>query len=670
MISPTEGRKALTPSPHLQQPIRLGNLTIPNRIMFTTHGPRLSQARYVRYIEERAKGGVGLMGFNLGPLGIMQFPFGPGRGDPAFAADIDAVPPHPLTAEGRAWYDAQIPAYRAWADAAHRYGAKCIGQLYHSGAAQHTDIFQPTVAPSSVRDEYERHTPHALTPAEIADLIEAHALCARRAVEAGYDGIELHAAHGYLGYQFLSPLFNRRTDRYGGSVENRMRYLVELFRAVRATVGEGFLLGVRLNGPDLTAGGLTIDDVIAVSRRMAAEGSGYISLSGGSYAGLRGGANQPYVAPAFMAQGQNVPVAVAVKPHLDVPVIVTGRITDFDLAERIVADGTADIVGMVRALIADPRAIAKSFAGKRDEIIPCIGCNECHYGRPVACATNPETGREAALEIMPAAQPLHILVVGAGPAGLECALGAARRGHAVTLVDRRTEAGGMMSILARSSQQADFGAYRDYMARRMGAHGVSLRLGVEAGAELIREIAPDIVVLATGAIPIATLPSDLPDSVIDAAQALVDPSTLGQHVVVAGGLEDHLPPLITADFLARSGRKVTLLIETIAPAPTLEPGSLTMLLDRLLRAGVTLMPMTAAVSFNTGAVATRNSITGAPGQIEGVDSVVTLGNLVPADTLAETVRALGIPVHVIGDALSPRRMLHATLDGARLGRVI
>jgi 2,4-dienoyl-CoA reductase-like NADH-dependent reductase (Old Yellow Enzyme family) len=660
----------VTHHPHLQQPILLGNITIPNRIMFTTHGPRLSQARYERYIAERAQGGVGLMGFNLGPLGIMQFPFGPGRGDPAFAADIDAVPPHPLTAEGRAWYDGQIPAYRGWAEAAHRHGAKVVGQLYHSGAAQHTDIFQPTVAPSSVRDEYERHIPHPLSPTEIAGLIEAHALCARRAVEAGYDGVELHAAHGYLGYQFLSPLFNRRTDRYGGSIDNRGRFLVETVCAVRDAVGAGFLIGVRLNGPDRVEGGLTLEDVVAVSVRMAAEGAGYISISGGSYAGLRGGANLPYVAPAYVAPGPNVPAAAAVRRAVTVPVIASGRIANFDLAERIVGEGEADIVGMVRALIADPRAIAKSFAGRRDEIVPCIACNECHTGRTIACSTNPAAGREDAMELAPTQTPKRILIVGAGPAGLECAMAAAQRGHAVTLVDRRAEAGGMLTILARSSRQAEFGRYLDYTSRRVRALDIDLRLAIEADPGLVGEIAPDIVVMATGAVTGAGIPSDRPESVVDAALAMADPSGLGPHVVVAGGLEDHLPPLIAADFLARAGRKVTLLMETIAPAPALESGSLVMLLDRLLRAGVALMPMTKAVEFRAGAVVTRNSLTGAPGRIANIDSVVVLGNLIPDNALAKTVRALGIPVHLIGDALSPRRMLHATLDGARLGRTL
>jgi 2,4-dienoyl-CoA reductase-like NADH-dependent reductase (Old Yellow Enzyme family) len=652
------------PFPHLSQPIALGSLTIPNRIMFTTHGPRLSQPRYLRYLEERARGGVGLMGFNLGPLGLMQFPFGPGRPSAANAADLDAVPFHPLRAEGRAYYDSQIPAYRAWADAVHAHGAKCVGQLYHAGAAQHTDIFQPTVAPSPVADEYEHHNPHALTGEEIADLVEAYALCARRAVAAGYDGVELHAAHGYLPHQFLSPLFNRRTDGYGGGLENRMRFLLEIFRAAREAVG-GLLVGVRLTTPDDVEGGLTIDDIIAISRRLEAEGAGYISFSGGSYAGLRGGANLPYVAPAFVAQGPNLGTSAAVKRAVEIPIIVAGRMVDFDLAEKAVGEGQADMIGMVRALIADPHAIAKAFSGQVKTVTPCIGGNECHYGRAVACATNPAAGREAEMEIVPADKPRHILVVGAGPAGLECAATAAERGHRVTLMDRRPELGGFLIPLAKASQQAEFGKYLTHMRGRIAALSIELRLGQEADIAVIRDIGADAVVVATGAAFAGG-----PEGAIDAAQALADPSALGQKVAVAGGLDDHLPPLILADFLARTGRKVTLLTENLSLGSALEIASLVMLTERLLNSETAIAPTTAAVALTTDGLETRNSLTGKPGLLTGIDTLVTIGPRVPNDALAAELRPLGIRMHLIGDALSPRRMLHATLDGGRLGRTL
>lgn len=655
----------MEPFPHLRQPIALGPLTIPNRIMCTTHGPRLSQPRYLRYLEERARGGVGLMGFNLGPLGLMQFPFGPGRPYPPHAGDLDAVPFHPLTAEGRAYYDGLIPSYRGWADTVHAHGAKCVGQLYHAGAAQHSDTFQPTVAPSSIADEYEHHNPHALTGDEIADLVQAYALCAARAVKAGYDGVELHAAHGYLPHQFLSPLFNRRTDGYGGSLENRMRFLAEIFRAVRSAVGAGFLIGVRLTTPDQAEGGLILDDIVAVSQRLADEGAGYISLSGGSYAGLRGGANLPYVAPAFVGQGPNLATSAAIKRAVQIPVIVAGRISDFDVAETAIADGQADMVGMVRALIADPHAINKAFAGQVRSVTPCIGGNECHYGRAVACATNPAAGREAEMEIAPAVDPRRILVVGAGPAGLECAAAAAARGHRVVLVDRRPELGGLLISLAEASQQADYGKYLIYMRRRIAEAGVELRLGIEADTGLVRAVAPDAIVLATGAAFSNTI-----DGAVDAAHALADPSLLGENVAVAGGLDDHLPPLILADFIARTGRKVALLTENISPGSGVEVASLVMLLKRLLDRDVTILPTTAAVALTTEGLTIRNSLTNRPGLIASINTVVVVGSRIPNDGLAALLRPLGVPLHVIGDALSPRRMLHATLDGARLGRTL
>jgi 2,4-dienoyl-CoA reductase-like NADH-dependent reductase (Old Yellow Enzyme family) len=660
----------MDPFPHLRQPIALGPLTIQNRIMFTTHGPRLSQSRYLRYLEERAKGGVGLMGFNLGPLGLMQFPFGPGRAHLAHAADLDAVPPHPLTAEGRAYYDSLIPSYRIWADTIHDHGAKCVGQLYHAGAAQHSDNFQPTVAPSAVADEYERHNPHPLTANEIADLIQAYALCAGRAVTAGYDGIELHAAHGYLAHQFLSPLFNQRTDSYGGSFENRMRFLVEIFRAVRAEVGAGFLIGVRLTTPDHVDGGLTLDDIIGVSRRLEAEGAGYVSFSGGSYAGLRGGANLPYVAPAFVAQGPNLATSAAVKRAVKIPVIVAGRMVDFDLAEKAVAEGQTDMVGMVRALIADPHAIVKSFTGQGASVIPCIGGSECHYGRAVACATNPAAGREAEMEIVPAVAPKRIVVIGGGPAGLECAAAAAERGHHVVLIDRRPALGGLLISVAEASQQADHGKYLDHMRRRIGGLAIELRLATEADAVLVGKLNPDAIVLATGAAYRARVACETPGLVVDATQALADPSRIGAHVVIDGGLDDHLPPLILADFFARSGRKVTLLTENIAPAPALEIASLVMLIKRLLDRDVAIHPTTAAAALHGGELTTRNSLTNRTGHVANVDTVVTVGPRVPGDSFTAALMPLGIPLHVIGDALSPRRMLHATLDGARLGRTL
>jgi 2,4-dienoyl-CoA reductase-like NADH-dependent reductase (Old Yellow Enzyme family) len=646
--------------PMLRAPIAIGGRVARNRLMMTTHGPRLPQARYLRYLEERARGGIGLAGFNLGPLGVMQFPFGPGRAFAPYGGDLDAVAPHPLTADGRGWYDAMIPMAREWSQAVARHGAIPIAQLYHPGAAQHSDTFQPVVAASAIADDYERHNPHPLTVQEIGDLTEAFALAARRAVEARYEGIELHAAHGYLPQQFLSPLLNRRTDAYGGDLANRLRFLLGLLAAARATVGDEVPVGVRLTGPE-PEGGLALDDIVAIARALEAAGAAYISISGGTYAGLYRGAGLPYVAPAFVEAAPNAPAAAAVKAAVGVPVMVSGAIASLDQAERVLAEGQADVVGMVRALMADPRLIEKGLSARGERHRPCIGGNECHYGRPIACAVNPAAGREAAMEPVAAASGKRVLVIGGGPAGIECALAAAGRGHRVTLVERAAQLGGMLAVLARTSQQARFGEYLDYAAAAIAESGVTVRLGVEADPDLARALRPDAIVLATGAIWRPRVDR------VDAASALRDPMALGQQVVVAGGLDDHLPPLITADYLARQGRRVVLLTEGPMAGQAVEPASLYLLLKRLHLAGVTIRALTAAGDFAAGRLAVRHSLTGAADAIDGVDSVVAVGGRIGDDGLAATLDGIASEVHLIGDALSPRRMLHATLDGARLG---
>jgi 2,4-dienoyl-CoA reductase-like NADH-dependent reductase (Old Yellow Enzyme family) len=629
--------------------------------MMTTHGPRLPQARYLRYLEARARGGIGLAGFNLGPLGVMQFPFGPGRAGPD-AQDLDGVPPHPLTVKGRAYYDAMIPTARAWAEAVAAHGVIPVAQLYHPGAAQHSDSFQPVVAASAVADPYERRTPHALSGREIADLTEAFALGARRAAQAGYPLVELHAAHGYLPQQFLSPLTNRRTDGYGGDFAGRARFLLELLAAVRGASGGP--VGVRLTGPE-GAGGLDLDDVVQTARALEAAGAAYVSLSGGTYAGLgRAGLERAYVASALEPPAPNRAAAAAVKRAVAIPVIVAGSIASLDLAESILGAGDADGVGMVRALMAEPELLAKGRAGRSAAIRPCIGGNECHYGRPVACAVNPAAGREAALEPASVVSVRRILVVGAGPAGIECALAAAGRGHEVTLVEQGDRIGGFLAVLARASQQARFGDYLAYAGAALAASEVRLQLAVRADAELVGAVGPDALVLACGAAWRASTGR------LDAATALAQPERVGPRVAVVGGLDDHLPPLIVADRLARLGRHVTLLTEAPMAGQAVEAGSLFPLLRRLRLAEVEIRPLTAAGALEAGRLALTHVLTGEADILAGIDTVIDVDGRQPADDLAEALRSLVPELHVIGDALSPRRMLHATLDGARLGATV
>lgn len=648
---------------HVARPITIGSMEARNRIMMATHGPRLSQARYLRYLDERARGGVGIAGFNFGPLGLMQFPFGPGAPTAGPGGDQDGVPYHPLTQEGRAQYDALVPAIREWVRAVRNHGVRAVGQLYHPGAAQHSDSFQPVVSSSTVSDEFERHRPHPLSESEIGDLLQAYALAAKRSLATEIDALELHGAHGYLIEQFLSPLTNRRTDRWGGDFEGRIRFLIAALETVLEAVDGAVPVGVRLCGPE-PEGGLSLDDLVEISRRLEAAGAGYISISGGSYSGLWRGAGQAYVASAFVDPGPNVAVSAAIKAATTLPVMVSGSIVSMAQAEEIVASGAADVACMVRALMADPAMVAKAIGpGAGEEHRPCIGGNECHYGRPLACAVNPRAGREGELEARPAQIPRRVLVAGAGPAGIECAIAAAERGHQVMLVDRAPALGGTLRPVARASGQARFGEYLDYSARRIDALPIVVAAGTEFDRKLAEHWRPDVLVVATGAAWDGGHGTPAP-AAIEEAEAASD------RVTVIGGRDDHLAPMITADFFAGQGRKVTLLTEMAAPGGGVEAASFYALMRRLAERGVEIRPFTAVEGAEDGALLIRHTLTDRTGRIEQPGTVVDLEGR-RADAGASTRFAgLAREIHVIGDALSPRRMVHATLEGVRLGTKI
>src|SRR3954454_5677737 len=483
---------------HLQDPISIGPIELRNRVMMTVHGPRLSQHRYLRYLEERVRGGVALVGLSAA-VGLYDLPLGPGRYHAAYAGDIDVVPPHPLSPEGIAHFDRFTNVLREQAEVIHRHGGRCVGQVYHPGANQNanvaTDTFQPARPPTPSPDESPRNVPHVLSKAEIADVVETYAQSGRRIAESGIDAIEIHGAHGYLVNQFLSPYTNKRTDEYGGTLDNRMRFVTEIIAATRRHVGD-FPIGIRINGSDRVDGGLTNADMQEIARRLVALGMIYINVSGGTYGGLRQGLKLPYVSPSYVPEGHNVDDAGGIRAAVDVPVIVAGRVIDMEMAERIVAEGKADVVGMTRGFIDDPTIVNKSFAGEHDRIVPCIGCNECHYGRIVTCAVTAATGREEELELEPATEARAVLVVGGGPAGMECARMAATRGHRVTLCERGDELGGMIAVLGRDEAgRGDFNRYLRWLEWELGRLSIDIRLDTVVTADLVTALGADVVVL-------------------------------------------------------------------------------------------------------------------------------------------------------------------------------
>jgi NADPH-dependent 2,4-dienoyl-CoA reductase/sulfur reductase-like enzyme len=403
-----------------------------------------------------------------------------------------------------------------------------------------------------------------------------------------------------------------------------------------------------------------------IARRCEAAGLAFISVSGGTFGGLRVGITRPYVSPSYSGEAINVDDAAGIKRAVSIPVIVTGRILDMDTAERVVAGGQADIIGLTRALIADPTIVATSFAGRAGDVTPCIGCNECHYGRPTSCAVNSAAGREEEMAIEPVAEPRRVLVIGAGPAGMECARVASLRGHDVTLVEQRSCLGGVLSVLRSDPPRAEFGRYVDHLGRLLENSSVTIETGVTATPDVVGARRPDVVIVATGAEQRRPpVPGITAAHVVTAEEVFAGTAVLGAHVVVVGGIDDHLAPLTTADLVARSGRRVTLLSELLHPGQRIEAGTLHVLTARLLDEGVTLMPLTALAAVDERHVEVRNSLTNRRGVVSDVESVVLATMRYPYDPLSDALRAAGYDVRLIGDCLAPRRLLHATTDGAR-----
>jgi len=659
--------------PRLFEPVSLGPIELRNRLMMTVHGGGTLD-RVLPYFEARAAGGVGMMCVPGAGVGVEGFSPAPGAFMPGRVGDFDAVLPDPGSAAGIAYFDGRvIPPLRALADAAHRHGAKVVSQIYNLGTGSASGRLTPSIAPSAVRDGAEYVIPHALTVGEIQTLVAAFGQSARRVREAGLDGVEVHAAHGYLINLFLSPRTNHRTDQYGGGFGGRLRFLTEVLDAVSGNAGADFPVGLRINGTEMDAGGLTHDDVAAIVQAVEAR-LAYVSISGGNATGYQDGLSLAYASPWLVPAGHNAGPAAAIRKVLNLPVVLAGRVIDPSQAERLVAEGSCDVVGMARALLADPDWPNKARTGRADDIRPCIGCNECHafhggHGHMV-CAVNPVATREDELDLAQTERPRYVLVIGGGPAGMQAALTASRRGHHVTLVERESQLGGLAALMARDPSRVLLERWLDYERRQIAAEPIDVCLGTIATPGLVADLHPAVIVLATGSVPLVPDFAGSDSTHVLSAADVLRGTHVGPRVVIAGGLEAHLPPLTLADLLARRGHEVTLLSELPAVGRAVEDRTLLQLLRRLLERDVQIVPLTKLLSFTGDAVSTAHVLTSATSTIGDVDTVVMACGQVAQDGLRSGLDELGVPVHLIGDCLSPRRIVHAMLEGARLGHVL
>jgi NAD(H)-dependent 7beta-hydroxy-3-oxo-delta4-cholenoic acid oxidoreductase len=655
----------------LFSPIRIGGLEIRNRIamapMATDFGEgdgRVSQ-KLIDYHAARARGGVGLI--------IME------------VTGVDAQFPYMPRSVGL-WADDLIPGYRRLTEAIHSYGAKIIPQVSHPGPDSLSSLLTgiEAVGPTAgILNDITKTACRGLAADEILRIVEQYAETARRARDAGCDGIELHAAHGYmLMGSFLSALRNRRTDGYGGSMERGMRFPLEVIRAIRQKVGRDFPIVLRISGDEMVPGGRTIKETQEIAPQFVEAGIDAFHVSSGAYPDLSWRVIPPTGTPLAL----NAHLSAALKQVVDVPVMVVGRINDPRLAEDILRRGDADMVVMGRALLADPDLPAKAAEGRFDDIAPCIGCGlGCvtarEQGGDTTCLVNPTVGREAETRLQRANRPKKVLVAGGGPAGLMAAITAARRGHSVELFERTARLGGLYNLASVAPGKQELTRVVQYLEIQASKAGVSVHLDAEVTPASLKQSAPEVLIVATGSEPCThSLPGAEGPNVLcarDIVAGQAAPPT-GRVLVAGGGTVG----CEVAELIATAGREArcagseptSVLVVELREAVAMDMFSeaRTLLLQRLEALGVRLLASTRLVSLAPdGALVSREGPAGpVEERLSGFDWIVTALGAKALDELSAGAAAAGIEVHVVGDAREPRQAVAAIAEGFEAGRLV
>jgi mycofactocin system FadH/OYE family oxidoreductase 2 len=647
----------------LFSPLKIGSIVVPNRICFSAHLTNFSEDykindRHVHYYAERAKGGCGL---------IITEEMSVHPTDHAYEKLVDAFSPE------------VIPGYKKLNQAIHEFDTKIFAQLNHNGTQGDGTISRlPIWGPSSTSDPLFREMSKEMEIEDIQECIDYFAQSACYAREGGFDGIELQIGHSSLIRQFLSPLTNLRTDAYGGSFENRLRFALEVIGAVRKAVGNNFTLGVRLNADEMhPQGGLTLDDSKNIATRLEATRQlDFIDLSLGTFYNL-------YLVEGSMHTplAYTVPLAASIRSVVSVPVFACNRINDPHLAEKILSDGHADVIGMVRAQICDPEFVNKTREGRTEDIRYCIACNQGCIGRVgiankrVGCVQNPAVGEEKDLGIgtlRPADKKKKILIIGAGPAGLEVARVATARGHKVILYEKQTEVGGQNLIARKGAGRQEIEGVIRWLLTQVGKLEVEIRLGTEVTPEIVFEQAPDAVVVATGSIPKENpFPGCYSFPQVCHAEQILKGEVEPAEKVILIDMEGHHKATSTAELLADMGKTVHILTPSLFIGGKLGPlQDLFLMRQRLIKKGVTFTPDIAVLEIQGTTIKGLNVYSNALIDFEGYDTVVlAAGNRVD-DSLYFALKGKVKELYRIGDCVAPRKIDMAIWEGNRVGRLL
>ncbi len=638
--------------PHLFEPLQIRGKRLKNRIMSTGHDTclptdNLVNDKLIAYQRDRAAGGVGLI--------VLQV---------AGVHDSARYTSHVLMATD----DACIDGYRQLAEACHAHGTVVLSQLFHPGREimESADgLLAVAYSASSVPNERFRVMPRALDQPMIDEIVQGYASAARRLHQAGLDGVEVVASHGYLPAQFLNPRVNLRSDGYNGDLEQRLRFLREVLAAVRAATDEQFIIGLRISADERDSQGLSEDESLAAA--VALQGQlDYLHIVAGTSASLGGAVH--IVPPMAIEAAYLAREAGTFKQRLDIPLFVTGRINQPQEAELILARGKADVCGMTRALICDPLMPNKTERGQVEDVRACIACNQAcighfHRGLAISCIQRPETGRELQYgQLTPTNTPKRILVAGGGPAGMKAAAVAAARGHQVTLYEAGPQLGGQVLLAQLLPRRSEFGGASTNLQREMALAGVEVVRNTRVDRALVEREGPDLVIAATGATPYWPAFERTGElQVVDAWQVLRNEVKLGCSVLVIDWRCDWIGPGI-AERLVREGHRVQLAVNGTHCGENLPLYVRDQLAGELHRLGIPITPYARLYGSDDNTVYLQHTASGEPMIFEGIDSLVLCMGHQPDDSLASELAGL-VEVRRVGDCLAPRTAEEAIHDG-------